>query len=206
MFAARHWGPEPEDSVVTFSSSNASSSNRKASAMKGACAECVERTAEYRCHQCEVLYCGQCFTKVHKAARALSKHHKSPLDEAGQQPTFLQPVCEDHPLQNVEFFCKDCSRFVCSHCVICLHQGHRVITKKQRNEEVMVELDDAKDKATEVLKRMLHTQKKADELINASEEGEEDPHANKSSQVCRDVQKELACYIVICEEDSYAST
>jgi hypothetical protein len=35
MFAARHWGPEPEDSVVTFSSSNASSSNRKASAMKG---------------------------------------------------------------------------------------------------------------------------------------------------------------------------
>jgi len=28
-----------------------------------------------------------------------------------------------------------------------------------QNEEVMVELDDAKDKATEVLKRLLHTQK-----------------------------------------------
>jgi hypothetical protein len=28
-----------------------------------------------------------------------------------------------------------------------------------QNEEVMVELDDARDKATEVLKRLLHTQK-----------------------------------------------
>jgi len=28
------------------------------------CVECVERTAECRCHQCDVLYCDQCFTKV----------------------------------------------------------------------------------------------------------------------------------------------
>jgi hypothetical protein len=33
IFATRHWGPEPEDSVVTFSASSAS--NRKASALKG---------------------------------------------------------------------------------------------------------------------------------------------------------------------------
>jgi hypothetical protein len=33
-----------------------------------------------------------------------------------------------------------------------------------QNEEVMVELDDAKDKATEVLKRMLHTQKVRHEI------------------------------------------
>jgi hypothetical protein len=30
------------------------------------CAECVERRAECRCHQCEVLYCAHCFTKVRK--------------------------------------------------------------------------------------------------------------------------------------------
>lgn len=171
IFATRHWGPEPEDSVVTFSASSAS--NRKASALKGmqknskieVCAECVERTAECRCHQCEVLYCGLCFTKVHKAARALSQHRKSPLDEAGQQPTFLQSVCKDHPLQKLEFFCKDCCLYVCSHCVICCHQGHGVITKKQRNEEGMGELDDARDKAAEVLKRLLHTQKKVRDIL-----------------------------------------
>jgi len=38
------------------------------------------------------------------------------------------------------------------------HDMTRVFNNLQ-NEEVMVELDDARDKATEVLKRLLHTQK-----------------------------------------------
>jgi len=62
----------------------------------------------------------------------LSQHKKSKLEEGGQQPAVLQSVCEDHPEQKLEFFCNDCIQFVCSHCVICLHQGHGVITKKQR--------------------------------------------------------------------------
>lgn len=41
-------------------------------------------------------------------------------------------MCEDHSSQKLEFFCKDCTKLVCSHCVICFHQGHGVITKKQR--------------------------------------------------------------------------
>lgn len=172
VFAARHWGQEPEDSKVTFVPSG-SSSTHKASTSKGMqqnhkrdiCAECVEQTAKWKCHQCEVLYCDHCFTVVHKAAKALSKHKKSALDEACQQPEFEQPVCDDHPLQKIEFFCKDCSKFVCSHCVICLHQGHGVITKKQKNEAGVAELDDAREKAAEVLKRLLHTQKKVGEVL-----------------------------------------
>jgi RING-finger-containing E3 ubiquitin ligase len=35
VFAARYWGSKPEDSVVTFAASSGSSSNRKASALKG---------------------------------------------------------------------------------------------------------------------------------------------------------------------------
>jgi hypothetical protein len=35
IFAARSWGIEPEDSVVKFAASSASSSNRKVSALKG---------------------------------------------------------------------------------------------------------------------------------------------------------------------------
>lgn len=165
IFAARYGGTEPEDSVVKFAASSASSCNQKASAQKETCAECVERTAECRCHQCDVLYCDRCFTKVHKAARALSQHKKTKLEEAGKRPAFLQSVCEDHPLQKLEFFCKACSHFMCSHCIISLHHSHEIITKKQRNEEVMVELDDARDKATEVLKRLLHTQKKVREIL-----------------------------------------
>jgi hypothetical protein len=34
MFAAQHGGPQPEDSLITFAASSASSSNQKASAMK----------------------------------------------------------------------------------------------------------------------------------------------------------------------------
>jgi hypothetical protein len=46
--------------------------------------------------------------------------------------------------------------------------------------------------------------KKADELVSVIEE--EDSNRKKSSEVCRDVQKDLACYSVIYEEDSYTST
>jgi len=35
IFAARYWSTEPEDSVVKFAASSTSSSNRKASALKG---------------------------------------------------------------------------------------------------------------------------------------------------------------------------
>jgi hypothetical protein len=35
IFAARYWSTEPEDSMAKFVASSASSSNRKASALKG---------------------------------------------------------------------------------------------------------------------------------------------------------------------------
>ncbi|XP_021928807.1 RING finger protein 17 isoform X3 [Zootermopsis nevadensis] len=173
VFAARYWDQGPEDSKVKFVPSAATSSNRKASTSKGmlqnhkleTCAECVERTAEWKCRQCEALYCGQCFTKVHKAARALSNHQKSPLDETYHHSVFETLICKDHKSHKLEFFCRNCSELVCSHCVICLHQGHDVITKKQRNEENLPELDNARDKAVEVMKRLLHTQKKLGDVL-----------------------------------------
>jgi hypothetical protein len=46
--------------------------------------------------------------------------------------------------------------------------------------------------------------KKPNELINVIEE--EDPNGKKSSEVCRDVQKESVWHIMIYEDGSYIPT
>ncbi|XP_069688826.1 RING finger protein 17 isoform X2 [Periplaneta americana] len=170
VFAAQHSRQEPQDSKIAFIPSGSALSRAGQRGLHQqntteSCSECAERKTDWKCIQCGVPYCEQCFNKVHKAGKALSKHQKSPIESSSllSSPTII--YCAEHQTQKLEFFCKECEVMVCSHCMICQHQGHSAMTKKQKNEEDMEGLDSAREKAVEVLKRMVHTQKKVGEAL-----------------------------------------
>ncbi|XP_066994116.1 RING finger protein 17 isoform X2 [Anabrus simplex] len=133
------------------------------------CSECGTASAVWSCPQCAVLYCNQCYMKVHKAAKALQKHTKIQLGIDVLVPAFTQPRCKVHPEQKLEYHCKECDLVMCPMCAIEGHAKHSIWTIRERNEAVLPEVKEAYDKANVVLKRLMKAQKDVKNIALSSD-------------------------------------
>mmetsp|Transcript_86244 Transcript_86244/g.268289 ORF Transcript_86244/g.268289 Transcript_86244/m.268289 type:complete len:444 (-) Transcript_86244:82-1413(-) len=94
---------------------------------KPTCGFCEEKPATRRCIQCSGVLCEECektshskgFFKTHNIVN-LSDDTSGPIDFAGRM------VCDEHHDEKLSFYCLDCRKPVCSHCLILgEHQGHQ---------------------------------------------------------------------------------
>lgn len=92
------------------------------------CGFCEERLATRQCSQCEGVLCTVCEKTLH--TKGMFKNHlvgdlteeESLVDDEGGVRRML---CFDHPEEKLNFFCMDCRKLVCSHCLLLGdHKGH----------------------------------------------------------------------------------
>jgi len=91
------------------------------------CENCdEEKQAEIWCENCATgtYYCKDCEASVH-SAKATRSHVRLGLNEKKRKPNF--PKCEKH-LEENKFYCGDCSRLICSVCVVDDHPGHKTMS------------------------------------------------------------------------------
>ncbi|CAL2031741.1 unnamed protein product [Caenorhabditis brenneri] len=112
------------------------------------CFENPSHEAVVYCLQCEVEFCDECYTSVHKA-KALSSHKKINISE---KPLKL-PKCPKHPHNIAEFFCTDpeCTnptKIMCQTCVLFdQHKSHKhdfLMDKLLENEQMLQQAVEAR--------------------------------------------------------------
>jgi tripartite motif-containing protein 39 len=84
------------------------------------CENCTENIAIYRCKQCMILYCNQCYDDMHKRG-VFQKHEKGAI---GTTPKI--PKCKKHE-RELDLFCKKDNSTVCYLCTMSEHKNHDVI-------------------------------------------------------------------------------
>lgn len=152
-----------DDSMISFKKNKQGQSGSALDpSRKDMCYECGRITADTRCQQCNVIYCNLCFDKVHRSAKSLQMHKKEPLSLINKNGTdVVVEFCQNHGDQKLEFYCPHCVTIVCAYCVISDHMNHGAISMKEKNASLREELNKSLDEATEVLRRLQFTQKKA---------------------------------------------
>lgn len=81
-----------------------------------------QKTAVFRCNDCDEIYCEVCCQNIHKAARGLQTHKiSSCLHNLIPE---LAEKCTIHLESILEFQCTTCNKIVCCYCLINEHSGH----------------------------------------------------------------------------------
>lgn len=91
------------------------------------CGFCEEKPATRRCIQCAGVLCEECEKTVH--SKGFFKTHKVVDLDKGTEVTdnsSLRMYCDEHPDEKLSFYCLDCRKPVCAHCLILGdHKGHQ---------------------------------------------------------------------------------
>lgn len=96
----------------------------------GFCGFCEERPASRRCVQCAGVLCDDCVEASHSKG-FFRTHTIVPIeDSCGDADSvdldWKPMLCDCHPEEKLNFYCLDCRRPVCSHCLILGdHKGHQ---------------------------------------------------------------------------------
>nr|XP_022287328.1 tripartite motif-containing protein 40-like [Crassostrea virginica] len=113
-----------------------------------------------RCDLCEIAlvqsYCDFCHVNLCKPCIGehisddYSKHTIVPFQQ--RRSTLIYPKCEKHPSKPCEFQCKDCTIFLCSHCLASKqHKDHELL----KLDEIFNEKKDHIQKDKEEIKKQL---------------------------------------------------
>ncbi|KAH3759567.1 hypothetical protein Pelo_8653 [Pelomyxa schiedti] len=95
------------------------------------CDNCKEKPANVFCTICGGFICHECDSVCH-AAPLLQKHKRVPVNQVPKH----KYLCKEHPLHNLEFFCRSDQSLVCAQCFVSgTHKGHTICDV----EEVAVE-------------------------------------------------------------------
>jgi len=92
------------------------------------CGFCEEQPATQRCVQCDGVMCDACQQTTHNKG-FFKTHTIVGLDDAAagsMASVSSKMVCDQHPEEKLTFYCVDCRKLVCSHCLIMGdHKGHQ---------------------------------------------------------------------------------
>eukprot|EP00455_Lapot_gusevi_P040206 TRINITY_DN453_c0_g1_i7.p1 TRINITY_DN453_c0_g1~~TRINITY_DN453_c0_g1_i7.p1 ORF type:complete len:810 (-),score=347.53 TRINITY_DN453_c0_g1_i7:108-2510(-) len=111
--------------MAAASASMASPSyNAPGASMAGLCTECSEKAANLQCIECNVLFCGDCFALLHKAAakRAHRTVSLSTPTPAGG------PACQECDEKSAVVQCQQCQQIFCGDCNELLHKAAKKAT------------------------------------------------------------------------------
>lgn len=93
------------------------------------CGFCEEKTATRRCVQCAGVLCEDCEQTSHSKG-FFKTHNVVDFTPDDQSPAGAldasRMLCDQHPAEKLGFYCLDCRKPVCSHCLILGdHKGHQ---------------------------------------------------------------------------------
>lgn len=92
------------------------------------CGFCEEKPATRRCIQCNGVLCEECETTSHSKG-FFKTHNIVDVDDSVVDRSVNysgRMLCDEHPDEKLSFYCLDCRKPVCSHCLILGdHKGHQ---------------------------------------------------------------------------------
>ncbi|KAL3890395.1 hypothetical protein ACJMK2_002677 [Sinanodonta woodiana] len=130
-----------------------------------------------RCLECEENLCSSC-CNVHEKSKA-SRHHKirdlRTLDSETKGKIRQRVFCEQHPEDEIRFFCRECKVLICLLCKVDNHPNHTTANVDAAAAELRTTLDIKLNECSDKLKRINASKKMAEELdkkINDAEQEE----------------------------------
>uniref|UniRef100_A0A6P7GCI8 Uncharacterized protein LOC114340536 isoform X1 n=1 Tax=Diabrotica virgifera virgifera TaxID=50390 RepID=A0A6P7GCI8_DIAVI len=145
-----------------------SSSVSKHNSDKTCCFLTCKKNATIQCTECNDFYCEPCCNTIHKSAKSMWSHNRVPLEgSATKKETLELERCENHNM-HFEFYCTTCSMEVCCYCYIEQHDGHKKDNLLRLEEEEMDEFKVNKESARKILKQLIFSQKKLEDLSTSS--------------------------------------
>lgn len=97
------------------------------------CQLCEEETnIEWKCYECDVLFCDGCRVKIHSKLKISDSHHVLNIktcteenSEIFQRAQLKNKPCEKHKKQMCIFYCDECDELICVACLPELHSSHK---------------------------------------------------------------------------------
>jgi len=91
------------------------------------CGFCEEQPATRRCIQCAGVLCQDCEKSSHSKGFFKTHNIVDFDDTLASTPDYsTRMLCDDHPEEKLSFYCLDCRKPVCSHCLILGdHKNHQ---------------------------------------------------------------------------------
>lgn len=93
------------------------------------CSLCPE-VVVIHCGSCQVNLCAQCLS-THIDRNKSLKHEIVPYTSQLVKPEAELQKCQDHPKQQCDLFCQDCSVPICSRCLTGNHKRHGAVDLKE---------------------------------------------------------------------------
>ncbi|XP_072395834.1 RING finger protein 17-like isoform X2 [Diabrotica undecimpunctata] len=145
-----------------------SSSISKHNAEKTCCFLTCNKNATIQCTECNDFYCEQCCNTIHKSAKSMWSHNRVPFEgNVTKKETLELERCANHNM-HIEFYCTTCRLEVCCYCYIEHHDGHKKENLLKLEEDELEEFKIHKENARKILKQLIFSQKKLEDLSTSS--------------------------------------
>ncbi|PAA79291.1 hypothetical protein BOX15_Mlig015795g1 [Macrostomum lignano] len=95
----------------------------------GGCTTGAEAVA--KCRECADYLCSTC-RQAHSVMKMFSRHHVKDLEQPGSDPEadsglLHKPIyCQEHPADQLKYYCRDCGSLHCPECVATGHKLHNI--------------------------------------------------------------------------------
>ena len=172
--------------------------NRMVDAKKVVCGECQGKDpAKLFCEECNLYLCYVCDEK--------HKHNSPNVTSPIGKSIFNAKLCNEHNYE-LSFYCKDCDKLVCKHCIVQDHAGHDHNTPRSIANTYRKEIN----KATALLENMIvdisGTFSSIDKIKKTlGEEADKiDQHCNELIQKLMEQKEQLKQQIVLQKEKAFA--
>jgi len=142
-----------------YSSTTVEDEDTKGSKVEGTspiCCQCSLSKPSVKCSHCLTLFCKRCFEDVHGGVKVLGSHKGLPLDD----PIDVElQKCPDHS-RILEYWCDQDGEAICHECALLgSHKGHTVQKLKERNLNVIKEMEAAYPLAKSVFEALMKSRK-----------------------------------------------
>ncbi|CAC5385487.1 unnamed protein product [Mytilus coruscus] len=113
----------------------------------------VETNIEWKCYECDILFCDGCRVKIHSKLKISDSHHvlniktcREDDSEIFKRAKLTNKPCEIHIKQKCIFYCCECDKMICAACLPSSHSNHKFQEIEEAFDQKLAEIKSIREK------------------------------------------------------------
>lgn len=119
-----------------------------------ACQLCeIDTNIEWKCYECDILFCDGCKIKIHSKLKISDSHHvlniKTYTEEESEifkKAELKNKPCKNHKYRKCIFYCCKCNKMICAACLPESHSNHKFQEIEEAFDQKLAEIKSIREK------------------------------------------------------------
>lgn len=135
----------------------------------------TDKNIEWKCYECDILFCDGCRVKIHSKLKISDSHHvlniktcREEDSEIFKRAELKNKPCEKHAKQKCIFYCCDCDKMICAACLPESHSNHQFKEIEEAFDEKLTEIKSIQEKTEKQFEVMARDAETLEKFLSCS--------------------------------------